>query len=492
MKFEDIAKKKWYIQGFNSCLNFIFHGPVSGMVDCHKTLGYGYSEMLLIFKKDYLDYHYLEQDLADIGSSFFSRYKKDSAYIDKVLKIEAGLVKDAEKVMALIDSKDLKKLSKKELLNLYQSIWDAYHTMLGTGHIIEGISFVAEPLLKEKLEKATALERHSKEFREIFTQLLQPERPSFINDETLGLLKIVAIVKKDGFSDDALKKISRHRKKFFYNQINYFDGESLKEEDYIKEIKNLVKDDVDVEEKIKEESSKYGKNIIKRHELIKKYRLNAETSALIRLLVTVLHWQDDRKKNILSCVYYMHKLLKELGDRFSIPLEMLKRYSQPELTYKKLDNFDIEEAKERMNHYIVYTRRVNKGMETKILVGRDYDKFMDIYIKTLSARSDIHGMTASSGKVSGVVRVCRTKDEIKDFKKGEILVAPMTRPEFVPAMKKASAIVTDEGGITCHAAIISRELSIPCIIGTKIATKLLKDGDLVEINANHGIVRKIK
>ena len=59
-------------------------------------------------------------------------------------------------------------------------------------------------------------------------------------------------------------------------------------------------------------------------------------------------------------------------------------------------------------------------------------------------------------------------------------------------MKKASAIVTDEGGVTCHAAIVSRELKIPCIIGTKIATKVLKDGQLVEVNANHGWVKIIK
>lgn len=68
----------------------------------------------------------------------------------------------------------------------------------------------------------------------------------------------------------------------------------------------------------------------------------------------------------------------------------------------------------------------------------------------------------------------------------------MTSPWYLPAMKKATAIVTDEGGITCHAAIVSRELKKPCIIGTKIATKVLKDGDLVEVDANKGIVRIIK
>ena len=68
----------------------------------------------------------------------------------------------------------------------------------------------------------------------------------------------------------------------------------------------------------------------------------------------------------------------------------------------------------------------------------------------------------------------------------------MTRPEFMPALKKAAAIITDEGGITCHAAIVSRELNIPAVIGTKIASKVLKDGMMLVVKANHGHVRVLK
>ncbi len=74
---------------------------------------------------------------------------------------------------------------------------------------------------------------------------------------------------------------------------------------------------------------------------------------------------------------------------------------------------------------------------------------------------------------------------------GDILLSQATSPDLLPAMKKAAAIVTEQGGITSHAAIVSRELGIPCVIGTKIATKVLKDGDLVEVDANRGIVKKL-
>jgi pyruvate, water dikinase len=83
-------------------------------------------------------------------------------------------------------------------------------------------------------------------------------------------------------------------------------------------------------------------------------------------------------------------------------------------------------------------------------------------------------------------------EDCKLLKRGEILVSNMTHPDYIIGMRKSGAIVTDEGGISSHAAIISRELGIPCIIGTKIATKVFKDGDHVEVDANKGIVKVIK
>ncbi|MFH1030379.1 MAG: PEP-utilizing enzyme [bacterium] len=83
-------------------------------------------------------------------------------------------------------------------------------------------------------------------------------------------------------------------------------------------------------------------------------------------------------------------------------------------------------------------------------------------------------------------------ESVKDIYKvneGDVIVSVMTRPDYLPAMKKACAFVTDEGGVTCHVAIVAREMKKPCVIGTKIATKILKDGDLVEVDANNGIVK---
>jgi pyruvate,water dikinase len=88
-----------------------------------------------------------------------------------------------------------------------------------------------------------------------------------------------------------------------------------------------------------------------------------------------------------------------------------------------------------------------------------------------------------------IVKNIRAAQETKD---GDIIVSPMTTPDFLSAMKKAAAFVTDEGSVLCHAAIVAREMKKPCVIGTKIATRVFKDGDMVEVDAEKGIVKKIE
>lgn len=106
--------------------------------------------------------------------------------------------------------------------------------------------------------------------------------------------------------------------------------------------------------------------------------------------------------------------------------------------------------------------------------------------------SEFKGITASKGVVKGKVNVVLNPEATKKFEKGEILVTTMTSPKFIIFLKKAAAIVTDGGGTLCHAAIVAREMKIPCVVGTKIATKVLKDGDWVKVNANKGIITRLK
>lgn len=147
---------------------------------------------------------------------------------------------------------------------------------------------------------------------------------------------------------------------------------------------------------------------------------------------------------------------------------------------------DIEWAKEGKDLFIVQTRPVTtikgKGIDTEIKVSTDGKKIKIAEIPILT------GVGASPGIATGPVRVLKSPKEINKVGHGDVLVATMTSPDYVPAMKKAVAIVTDEGGMTSHAAIVSRELGIPCVVGTKTATTTLKNDTIITVDGAQGLV----
>lgn len=103
--------------------------------------------------------------------------------------------------------------------------------------------------------------------------------------------------------------------------------------------------------------------------------------------------------------------------------------------------------------------------------------------------TEVRGQIAQKGKVTGRARIVKNRAQANVVEEGEVIVSPMTTPDFIAGMHKAAAFVTDEGGIVCHAAIVAREMKKPCIIGTRVASQVIKDGDLVEVDAERGVVK---
>ncbi|MBS3122279.1 hypothetical protein J4434_05355 [Candidatus Woesearchaeota archaeon] len=205
-------------------------------------------------------------------------------------------------------------------------------------------------------------------------------------------------------------------------------------------------------------------------------------------------------RKILNEFYNYHKIfqpyIKEVGKR-------MKRNDLPWLSYTEI--VDIIDGKNLpISNCISDRDHVNwvlaKANNWHIIKGREAEKIMnefDNHFFNVSVKL-IKGTIANKGIYQGRVKVVRTvfsdniNEEIKKVEKGNVLVAETTGPEMMIACQKAGAIITDEGGLTSHAAIVSRELGIPCIVGAKIATKVLKDDDLVEVNAEKGTVKIIK
>ncbi len=155
-----------------------------------------------------------------------------------------------------------------------------------------------------------------------------------------------------------------------------------------------------------------------------------------------------------------------------------------------IKNEEITQIRKRLNGYGMLDGHVYSLDELLSVLKANDIQLEESYADYPSA-SEVRGTTAYAGKVQG--HVCRVikKSDLEKVKTGDILIAEMTNPDYVPYIKIASAFVTDEGGMTCHASIVARELQKPCIVGTKIATKVFKDGDFVEVDAMNALVRKI-
>lgn len=166
------------------------------------------------------------------------------------------------------------------------------------------------------------------------------------------------------------------------------------------------------------------------------------------------------------------------------------------LTFDELNKKNLpskEELEKRKRGYIYFEGKVYTNINLEDL---EKQEGIELVRPSQELKSDnlIKGTTAMKGKAIGSVKIILNPKDLYKIRQGDILVTVMTSPDYVPALKKVSAIITNEGGIMCHAAINARETNKPCIIGTQIATHVLRDNDLVEVNASQdqGTVKILK
>lgn len=188
-----------------------------------------------------------------------------------------------------------------------------------------------------------------------------------------------------------------------------------------------------------------------------------ETGSTVKIEVPA----DMKKKRVLS--------EEELAELTAMGKRIHEHYGSPQDTEWAINNGKVFMLQSRP----VTTINTGNGAET----GEGIEEEREIVTK---------GLGASPGMASGAVKIISSTDELDKIEEGDILVTVMTTPDMVPAMKRADGIITDEGGVTCHAAIVSRELGIPCVVGTGNATSILDENEIVTLDGNKGTVYKGK
>jgi len=210
------------------------------------------------------------------------------------------------------------------------------------------------------------------------------------------------------------------------------------------------------------------------------------------IIALSIHLKDDFKMHINKILFYSEPLFKELSRRHKKSTDFLKSLS-PECLLSLIKGEKLKECfqEPKNKKYVLFGYDgeiiLSVGKELKKIKG----KYLEVKVNKLKNKNFL-GKIACKGRERGVVGVIIGASNFSKFKKNEILVVSNTTPDYVPIMKQAKAIIAEEGGITAHVSIVARELGIPCVVGIKNITRILKDGDLVEVDANKGIVKILK
>ncbi|MFA7209228.1 MAG: PEP-utilizing enzyme [Parcubacteria group bacterium] len=341
--------------------------------------------------------------------------------------------------------------------------------------------------------------------REAVSVLAHPDEMAVFNQERKNFFEICLTVNRKIHSsgnDDFAKAwedknvqplVDKYIRDFFWIKTNFYeatrvDGYSLRDE-----VKNelKIKNEADLENELAKIEDNFSNIHASKNELKKRYALREVDLMDIEFSQKAILWFDQRKSGMMKQFYYIYSMLREITERKKIDYHTCTAYFMEEL-------FDLLEKDVRVDPLIIAKRESGVFLafehgKRNIFFGDEARDLFGLASKIESA-SGLMGVVASRGgqeKIRGIVSIILRPDK-SDFEAGRILVTSMTRIEFVPLMKKAIAIITDEGGLACHAAIVSRELGLPAIIGTKNATRILQDGDEVELDLKTGEIRAIR
>lgn len=454
-----------------------------------------YRGVVTHYKKFHMDFYFGETDSYEVAesilNSLFKKINLGKEINTNIILWSDKLIQNAKHTASL----PLIKLSNNELWQLYKK-QDEIHTKLYTyGWLPVALDMFHNNFTKKLKAYLYGACESKQQAEEAFILLTTPTEKTIVAKEREEFLKIYSKytreIKMEKLSPLLKAALLKHSAS--WGHLGYIYAGNVKPfgvDHYFQELVEIKRTGISSEKILKRErgqlqrAGKRQKAIIKKLKLSPLYQTQFATAR--DFAITKLY----RRHAQLLHLYLMHQsLLPEISKRLKLTRYQVQFMLMDEVRQALLEHKYFKAAlKTRFKECVLYTE---KDFET-VYVGRVANKIISTFKKfDQKDISEFSGQTAQPGFAKGTVKIVFRAKDMKKFQKGDILVSVATDPDIVPAMKKAAAIVTEQGGITSHAAIVSRELGIPCIIGTKIATKIFKDGDMVEVDANKGIVRKI-
>jgi len=262
-----------------------------------------------------------------------------------------------------------------------------------------------------------------------------------------------------------------------------FDGHFLTEKDIL----DKIREQKNPQQRLENIHSQHAR-IVK---LVLQYKkeLGSVVAKQIDVLQEAIYFRSWRTERFYRNAQYLQRFFAEIAKRMGIQTHDTFFLTYSEIS-EALDGKALPlDISERKRGYVMFTNADATRIYSGTVVAESVQKirFMDEH----GSQETLKGQQSYPGVVQGKVCVIHSKSDFNNMKQGMILVSHSTTPDYVPLIKMAIAIVTDEGGVLSHASVISRELHVPCVIGTKHATKVFKDGDMIEVDATNGSVRRL-
>ncbi|MFA5871917.1 MAG: PEP/pyruvate-binding domain-containing protein [Parcubacteria group bacterium] len=446
----DFKNRKWAIYGTSAWPAYITPFAIVPSKKFGKVYGIS-NDVVAIWKGKSLDWLFDETQLVEFAQIMLPKIIKNKWDLYDSWQAK---VKRFDKLHYQLLHTNLSHISNKEFHDWIEKYYEYFVEQYTANDFIEPLSLYFQNHLQGLLSSEGIENGKAKKLMDLYSN---PSKPNYIQ-------QCIEEYKKAKSEKDVTAVL----KKFHYINNDYTGSHTVTKRD----LKKLVARSPHFSVQIN--SSK---------------RLPSKITNLLTVLQMTATIQDIRKAESLMWVSGAEKLLRELSKRQNIPMKELLLATWNEIIDNK---YDRSELMRRRKHCIIYWQ-LN---DTKIWSGHKANQITSDFKRSVIGDTknmqEFKGVSASGGKVKGRAAVVLDRNQFRKVKKGDILIAVATRPEYMPVMRLAAAFVTDEGGITSHAAIVAREMKKPCVIATKMASKIIKDGNLLEVDADNGIVKILK
>ncbi len=471
-----LDSETWHGENTNHYFKKLFGIP-KGNLAIH-TLADGYQHMYT--PKSYLEI--LHNRIGKISSKNFKG-------MEKKLKTFYNLVPKSKKDVS--KKIDFSKLTNWQLIKHFRLIRDRIQHLA----VYDQFAWLGDeywpPLMEKVLVNKYGLRRGSEDYNQVLFKLTKPQEVSTTLKEKMAVTEEILCIKNGATTlDKASKKLA---KKFGWLPVFTF-GEPWQAKHYQQELK------VNLSKPLNLLNKEYGqiKNYTKirareiKH-LINKYKFKPKDLQIFTDFGLAIDTRNEAEYFVSFGSFYLLPLYDEIAKRLFLSVNQLRTLTEQELIEALLGKIDTVKLLQEKGKYAGwgFDRKIQKRIEFTAKETEKLFKYIESYVKPVQGGDENKGVCASPGKATGKIRIVPYPKDNGKVKQGDILVTYATTTDYLPAMKRAAAIITEVGGLTCHAAVVSREFGIPCIVALNNAMKNFKDGELVEVDANKGIVRKI-